>query len=80
MTAHWGIPDPAAAHGNEAQVRLAFAEAYRMLNNWINAFVNLPIGSLDQFSLQGHLDAIGKSQDRGGEASVAAHRRSSTFR
>jgi arsenate reductase len=35
MTAHWGLPDPAAATGNEAEIRLAFADAYRMLNNRI---------------------------------------------
>jgi protein-tyrosine-phosphatase len=61
MTAHWGIPDPAAAQGNEAEVRLAFADAYRMLNNRIGIFVNLPIQSIDQLALKKHLDAIGKS-------------------
>lgn len=39
MTAHWGLPDPAAAVGNEAQVRLAFADSMRMLTNRINIFV-----------------------------------------
>jgi protein-tyrosine-phosphatase len=63
MTAHWGIPDPAAATGNEAEVRLAFADAYRMLNNRIGIFVSLPLRSLDQLSLQRRLDAIGKSGD-----------------
>ena len=61
MTAHWGIPDPAAAQGNDAEVRLAFADAYRMLNNRIGIFVNLPIQSIDQLTLKKHLDAIGKS-------------------
>lgn len=60
MTAHWGIPDPAAATGNEAEIRLAFADAFRMLNNRISIFVNLPIRSLDELSLQSRLDAIGK--------------------
>jgi arsenate reductase (thioredoxin) len=59
MTAHWGVPDPAAATGNEAEVRLAFADALRMLSNRINVFVSLPIRSLDQLSLQRQLDAIG---------------------
>src|SRR6202011_1766820 len=36
MTAHWGLPDPAAATGNEAEIRLAFADAFRMLNNRIS--------------------------------------------
>jgi arsenate reductase (thioredoxin) len=59
MTAHWGIPDPAAATGTEAEIRLAFAEAYRMLNNRISLFVNLPIAALDAMTLQGRLDGIG---------------------
>jgi arsenate reductase (thioredoxin) len=60
MTAHWGIPDPAAATGNEAERRLAFAEAYRMLNARISIFVSLPLRALDQLALQKRLDAIGK--------------------
>jgi protein-tyrosine-phosphatase len=44
MTAHWGVPDPATATGNEAEVRLAFADAFRMLSNRISIFVNLPRG------------------------------------
>lgn len=56
MSAHWGLPDPAAETGNEAERRLAFAEAYRMLRNRITAFVSLP---LDQLSLQDRLDKIG---------------------
>jgi protein-tyrosine-phosphatase len=60
MSAHWGIPDPVATEGLEAERRLAFAEAYRMLNNRIAAFVSLPIASLDRLSLKNRLDAIGK--------------------
>ncbi|HEY4406940.1 MAG TPA: arsenate reductase ArsC [Xanthobacteraceae bacterium] len=63
MTAHWGLPDPAAATGNEAEIRLAFADAMRMLTNRINILVSLPIKSLDQLSLQKQLDAIGKMKD-----------------
>ena len=59
MSAHWGIPDPAAADGNEAERRLAFAEAFRMLGNRIGAFVNLPMSSLDRLSLKRELDRIG---------------------
>ena len=59
MTAHWGVPDPAAAIGNEAEVRLAFADAYRMLNTRISIFVSLPIVSLDKLALQQGLDSIG---------------------
>jgi hypothetical protein len=63
MTAHWSIPDPAAAVGSEAQVRLAFADAFRMLNNRIEIFVNLPMKSVDQLSLQRRLDEIGRMGD-----------------
>jgi protein-tyrosine-phosphatase len=61
MTAHWGLPDPAAADGNEAERRLAFADTYRMLKNRISAFVNLPMASLDRLSLQNKLSDIGRS-------------------
>jgi arsenate reductase len=60
MKAHWSIP--VVAQGNEAEVRLAFADAYRMLNNRISAFVSLPLRSLDQLALQKQLDAIGESK------------------
>ena len=72
MTAHWGVPDPAAATGTEAEVRFAFADSLRMLTNRINIFVSLPIKSLDQLTLQKQLDAIGKAKDETGKpASVA---------
>lgn len=63
MTAHWGVPDPAAADGNEAEKRLAFSDAFRMLNNRISIFTSLPIASLDSLALQKQLDAIGKKAD-----------------
>jgi protein-tyrosine-phosphatase len=63
MTAHWGLPDPAAAAGTEAEIRLAFADALRMLSNRINIFVSLPMKSLDLLTLQKQLDAIGKTKD-----------------
>jgi protein-tyrosine-phosphatase len=72
MTAHWGVPDPAAATGNEAEIRLAFADAFRMLSNRISIFINLPIRSLDQLSLQRQLDAIGKTKDAGRDPASAA--------
>jgi arsenate reductase (thioredoxin) len=62
MTAHWGIPDPAAAKGTEAECRIAFADTFRMLSNRINIFVSLPLRSLSVLALQRQLDAIGKSQ------------------
>ena len=61
VTAHWGLPDPAAVGGGDAERRLAFAEAYRMLKNRILAFINLPLSSLDRMSLKARLTSIGKS-------------------
>ena len=60
MTAHWGIPDPAAAEGTDAERHLAFADAYRMLNNRISVFTSLPLRSLDRLTLQKRLDEIGR--------------------
>ncbi len=62
-SAHWGIPDPAAAEGTEAEKRLAFAEAYRQMKNRIAAFIALPIASLDRIRLKSSLDEIGRMQD-----------------
>ena len=60
MTAHWGLPDPAAVGGTEAERRAAFADTMRRLHSRIGIFVSLPIDSLDQLSLQNRLSAIGK--------------------
>ncbi|WP_374652143.1 arsenate reductase ArsC [Dongia sp.] len=60
MSAHWGLPDPAAAEGTEAERRFAFADAYRMLTNRIGIFVNLPLRALDKLSLQKRLSEIGR--------------------
>ena len=60
MTAHWGVPDPAAAEGSEAERHLAFADAYRMLSNRISIFTSLPIRSLDRLALQRQLAEIGR--------------------
>ena len=62
MTAHWGLPDPAAVEGADEQKRRAFAEAFRHMSNRIGVFVNLPVDKLDKLSLQKKLDEIGKSQ------------------
>jgi hypothetical protein len=59
MTAHWGVPDPAEAKGTDAEVALAFKDAYRMLNQRIGIFTALPIRSLDQLTLQNKLREIG---------------------
>jgi len=60
MTAHWGIADPAAAQGSDAEIAVAFNEAYRMLNQRIGIFVALPIQSLDRLTLQSRLRDIGR--------------------
>jgi len=62
MTAHWGIPDPAAVTGSEAQIGLAFNDTYRMLNQRIGIFTALPIAGLDRLSLQKKLTDIGRSE------------------
>lgn len=59
MSAHWGLPDPAAVTGTEAEVALAFSDTYRMLRQRISIFVNLPMGTLDGLALQDALDKIG---------------------
>jgi protein-tyrosine-phosphatase len=60
MTSHWGVPDPAEAKGNSAEIALAFKDAYRMLHQRISIFASLPLKSLDQISLQRKLNDIGQ--------------------
>lgn len=60
MTAHWGVPDPAAVEGTEAEKRLAFAEAYRMLETRISLFLSLPMDRIDRFNIQLKIDEIGR--------------------
>lgn len=61
MTAHWGVPDPAEAKGSEAEIALAFKNAFRMLSQRIGIFSALPIRSLDQLTLQKKLKEIGRA-------------------
>jgi arsenate reductase len=63
MTAHWGVPDPAAVTGSDAEIGVAFADAYRQLSNRITLFVSLPIASLDRQTLQARVRAIGETRD-----------------
>ena len=63
MSAHWGVPDPAAVEGSEAVKRAAFAETSRMMTNRISIFTSLPIASLDRLSLQKRLDEIGRRRE-----------------
>jgi protein-tyrosine-phosphatase len=62
MTAHWGVPDPAAGTGSAAEIALAFKDAYRMLSQRIGVFTALPLRNLDQFSLQNKLREIGSGE------------------
>jgi arsenate reductase (thioredoxin) len=71
MTAHWGIPDPAAATGTPAEIALAFKDAYRMLNQRIGLFAALPIRSLDRLSLQHRLKEIGRMEGTTAAAETA---------
>jgi len=61
MTAHWGVPDPAAVEGSDTDKWVAFREAFRMLDNRIKIFTSLPLASLDRIKLQECLDAIGNA-------------------
>ena len=60
ISAHWGVPDPAAVDGTEAEKHLAFAEAYRLLDNRISIFVNLPMKTIGKLALQARLHEIGR--------------------
>jgi arsenate reductase (thioredoxin) len=62
ITAHWGIPDPAAAEGSEAEVALAFRDAYRMLERRIELFLALPMHKLDRLVLTARLKEIGRGE------------------
>lgn len=63
MTAHWGVPDPAEATGTQAEIALAFKDAYRMLERRIGIFTSLPLRSFDHLSLQKKLREIGRLND-----------------
>jgi len=62
MTAHWGVPDPAAVKGSDKDQWLAFRDTFRLLDNRIKIFTSLPLASLDRIKLQERLDAIGKAR------------------
>jgi arsenate reductase (thioredoxin) len=66
MTAHWGVPDPAAAEGTDAEKHFAFADTYRMLNSRISIFTSLPMNMLDRLALQKRLDEIGAELPKAG--------------
>lgn len=60
VTAHWGMPDPAAATGTPADVALAFADTYRVLSSRLTLFANLPLEKLDPITLKHRVSEIGQ--------------------
>ncbi len=60
MTAHWGIPDPAAVKGTDEQVQKAFREAFFLLERRISLFLSLPHATLDRLALKKEIDSIGR--------------------
>lgn len=60
MTAHWGIPDPAAVRGTSEQIDRAFRDAFLLLERRISLFLSLPLASLDRLALKKEIDGIGQ--------------------
>jgi arsenate reductase len=59
MTAHWGVPDPAAVAGTPEQIEKGFRETYMILDRRISLFLCLPFSSLDKMALKKEIDNIG---------------------
>jgi len=68
ITAHWGVEDPAAATGTDAQKMLAFRDAFRALEHRIRIFVELPLASLDRLRIKSELDRIGTQRPAADDA------------
>jgi arsenate reductase len=64
MTAHWGVPDPAAVVGSDEEIAHAFRDTLGLLQRRIELFASLPVKSLDRMSLKKRLDKIGRATDR----------------
>jgi len=60
MTAHWGVPDPAAVAGTPGQIEKAFRDAFVTLDRQISLFLCLPLVSIDRLALKKELDSIGR--------------------
>jgi arsenate reductase (thioredoxin) len=63
IRSHWGILDPAAVKGSDAEIGLAFAQTYRLLSSRIGVLASLPLEKLDGLSIKREMDQIGRSQD-----------------
>jgi arsenate reductase len=61
MTAHWGIPDPAAVRGTPEEIARAYRDAFMVLDRRIGLFLSLPLASLDQLAIKREVDKIGRS-------------------
>ncbi len=61
MTAHWGVPDPAAVSGTQSEIARAFREAYVALERRISLFLSLPLASIDRMAIQKEIERIGRS-------------------
>ena len=66
VTAHWGVPDPAAVEGSETDKWVAFRNTFRMLDNRIKIFTSLPLETFDRMKLKERLEAIGRAGAREG--------------
>jgi arsenate reductase len=64
ITAHWGFEDPAAVQGTDEEKRQEFQKILRFMSNRVNLFTNLPLASLDNFTIKNELDNIGKIKDQ----------------
>jgi arsenate reductase (thioredoxin) len=61
ITAHWGIPDPAAVEGTDLEKKLAFRHAFKAMETRIKLFLSLPIASIEKMPLKERMDEIGKT-------------------
>jgi arsenate reductase len=60
MTAHWGVPDPAAVIGTQEEIERGFREAFITLKRRIDLFLSLPVASLGSLAIKKEIDRIGK--------------------
>jgi arsenate reductase len=60
MTAHWGIPDPAAVKGTPEEIERSFRDAFSVLDRRIGLFLSLPLSTLEQMAIQREIDSIGR--------------------
>ena len=63
MTAHWGVPDPAAVAGTPEQIERAFRDAFMILERRISLFLCLPLASLDKLAIKKEIDRIGQTSE-----------------